>query len=399
MDKKVWRTTPALKEVRWTTWERRRAAQRAADVSGIWHDGQADELRALLPSSPSEQVRNRKPYYRSVLPARSVFGKKAFSAWAPQVLTAVIRGTVLDGLPAVPLPPPPEKPACVSARPADEYEAQRVAYHSEVVERFRHVQKFQINTPLPHHVPAWEQEAAMVSAHLSSDEVLKACQINTPLPHHVPAWEQEAAMVSAHLSSDEVLKACLRSSCFRELYPILATQPSPYTLVWGDGSCTASMGIAGSGVFYAMGDPRNLAIRCPGAQSSDRSEVYAFLACIQRDPRALVFITDNQYLHDGVRVHRHRWRSRAWFSHPLQAKFRSHADLWQRIDANLRKRPAHQVVTCWARGHCRREETLLNESTDLFVFGNCAVDALSKLGAHLPHGSERAVPKFDPTVG
>eukprot|EP00660_Eupelagonema_oceanica_P019180 gene19180-biopygen14302 len=115
-----------------------------------------------------------------------------------------------------------------------------------------------------------------------------------------------------------------------------------------------------------MGDVRNLAIRCPGEQTSDRSEVFSFLACIRRDSRALMFITDNRYLHDGVMIHRHKWRSRAWFSHPLLASYRSHADLWQLIDANLRARPAHEVITCWTRGHCRREEMLAGESTDLF---------------------------------
>eukprot|EP00660_Eupelagonema_oceanica_P019035 gene19035-biopygen8430 len=378
--KRIWRTKSAQRKLPWTTWDRRRAAHRAAEVSKIWHSDEPEQLRTLLAGDPSAQVTARVPRVRATMHPRLCIGEKAFAAWAPRVLTEVLHGTVLKELPDVRRSQNStsrnstsqnstgEVAVSRSFRPGDEFEAQRRAYHGEVIARFHRVRQFCLCSSLPLALPSCTAASAL-------------------------------ALGQRSISPVELLAACQHSLCFREIYPSLLEHTMPRTLAWGDGSCTQDAGIAGSGVFYAMGDARNLAIRCPGGQTSDRSEVYSFLECIRRDPRALLFVTDNRYLHDGVMTHRHRWRSRAWFSHPLLAEYRAHADLWQRIDANLRSRPAHEVVTCWCRGHCRREEMLAGESTDLFVFGNCAVDALSKIGSQLPQGAERSVPFFDPTTG
>eukprot|EP00660_Eupelagonema_oceanica_P019385 gene19385-biopygen22882 len=164
-------------------------------------------------------------------------------------------------------------------------------------------------------------------------------------------------------------------------------------MVWGDGSCLHEEGRAGAGLFYALGDPRNTAIRVPGEQTNQRGEAFALLHCLRTDPRPLVFITDSTYVHRGVSEWLTRWRARAWFRHPLRAEFREHADIWQAIDSELRSRPNQHVLTCWTRGHAREEQARIGETTPMLCMGNLGSDSLARRGAWLTSGTEQ-VPRF-----
>eukprot|EP00660_Eupelagonema_oceanica_P013114 gene13114-biopygen17663 len=127
-----WRTAPALARLhRWTTWERRRAADRAAAVCKLWHRRQPQSLCRWLPDSPTDPPRGRVPGLRQVIHPRTVFGGNMFASWAPRIATQVLRGTVLNGLPGVDRPQRPrtDKP---HAAPPDEWATQRQAYHREV---------------------------------------------------------------------------------------------------------------------------------------------------------------------------------------------------------------------------------------------------------------------------
>eukprot|EP00660_Eupelagonema_oceanica_P019809 gene19808-biopygen15343 len=103
------------------------------------------------------------------------------------------------------------------------------------------------------------------------------------------------------------------------------------------------------------------------------------------------------YVHSGVSEWRDRWRAKAWFLHPFRAEYRDHADLWRRVDAALRSRPPEHVVTCWGRGHARREQMLAGETCDMFCSGNVHADVLSRRGSQLQDGAVLSVPRSTPT--
>eukprot|EP00660_Eupelagonema_oceanica_P015756 gene15756-19961_t len=140
-----WRTAPALVKLRrWTTWERRRAAERAAAVSTIWHREHPRALRQWLPSAPTAVRTERLPQVRPMLHPTRAFGDKMFAVWAPRVATQVLRGTVLSGLPDVERPTPAKAVPEQRGAPSDEWAAQRRAYHAEVVALFRVQTRFHI---------------------------------------------------------------------------------------------------------------------------------------------------------------------------------------------------------------------------------------------------------------
>eukprot|EP00666_Eupelagonemidae_sp_cell4sb_P010465 gene10465-22480_t len=92
------RSVRALRKLPWTTWERRRAAMQAAAVSKIWHHGEPRVLSSRLRLRPEQQVMQRRVAV-PIARARLQFREKMFGRWAPRVLTRVLRGEVLQGLP------------------------------------------------------------------------------------------------------------------------------------------------------------------------------------------------------------------------------------------------------------------------------------------------------------
>eukprot|EP00660_Eupelagonema_oceanica_P018094 gene18094-14812_t len=213
--KRIWRTRPALYVLPdWATWERRRTASRAAWAMTIWHRQHPRALRKLLlgePTEPQPGRPQRVPLLRPVVQSRSkVFGPKMFAQWAPKVITQVLQGVLLKEMPDVPRAPPDKSPTAGGQQPpADEYRLQRLAYHAEV------------------------------TALYAKREFL--------LPADTAA----------------ALALCGQSSCFRAVLPSLVAAEEPRRLVWGDGSYFAESDRAGAGLFYAQGDGRNKAFRCP----------------------------------------------------------------------------------------------------------------------------------------
>eukprot|EP00660_Eupelagonema_oceanica_P017737 gene17737-biopygen2720 len=335
-------------------------------------------LLDAMPDSPTAPRLERVPTIKTLLHPRTQFGVKMFAAWAPKVATAVLRGTVLDGLPDVHRRSPSPPPVTVNAPRAasDEWDAQRRTYHCEVVAKFAAWPEFVLP---PGSSPGWRSAAPDTS--FRTTHVAQAS--------HMPP--------SAPARRERIVRECMPSQSFTACLPVLTTSAADRVLVWGDGSFDPGTSSAGSGIFYAVGDRRNRALRVPGDQTSDRAELWAFLHCIEQDNRALLFVTDSRYVHDGVTHHRHKWRSRAWFLHPLFAEYRRHADLWRRADAILNAR-GDGILTCWGRGHARRDQAAAGETTDLLCMGNCYADALSKLGAQLPLGGVRYKPRVAPTV-
>eukprot|EP00660_Eupelagonema_oceanica_P019370 gene19370-biopygen8999 len=96
------RSEPALRKLGWSTWERRRAACRAAFVAKVWHEGEPAALRELLPEPP--QLPTDGMHTRAALrgevqePMCNIaLGRKAFSNWGPTELNQVLRNEVFEG--------------------------------------------------------------------------------------------------------------------------------------------------------------------------------------------------------------------------------------------------------------------------------------------------------------
>ncbi|KAJ7109830.1 ribonuclease H-like domain-containing protein [Mycena epipterygia] len=76
---------------------------------------------------------------------------------------------------------------------------------------------------------------------------------------------------------------------------------SIYDVVYSDGACKGngqSGSVAGVGVWWGRDDPRNIAERCPGAQTNNRAELIAILRILETAPpsdRPLLIKSDSKY--------------------------------------------------------------------------------------------------------
>ena len=255
------------------------------------------------------------------------------------MITQVLQGTVLEGIPDISRPPRKQKvPTC--AVPPDEFAEEKRVYHAAVLHRFQRCPEF-------------------------------------ILFGHTPGWDVHAE--------------CIGSASYRAVLPLM-TMNEPRVLVWGDGSFSAATQRAGSAIFYGDGNPRNRCFRCPGPPDNDRAELYAFLQCLLQEDRPLRYCTDATYVHEGFMQLRSRRRARAWFRRPLRAELVPNWDLWIHVDTLARRRPQHATITCWGRGHARTAQMYAGETTDLLCHGNVAVDLLADRGSHLEPGTSEGVP-------
>eukprot|EP00663_Eupelagonemidae_sp_cell21sb_P008597 gene8597-4072_t len=268
---------PALAKLRWPCYERRRAAQRAAEVSALWHSQEPRRLRALLPGSPDDQIVSRRARLPPQ-PVRTAFGQKCLAHWGPVVLSQITDGTVFNGLPEPSAQPPAPKRAekTQPQAPSDEHQAQRAAYQAEAMAD--HGAHYEVTLPCSH-------QPITVGSGLWQTVTLPVRPRQTQPP----------------LRPEEVMAACRGSAAFRSLFPELSNPTAAETgrrvFVWGDGS--ASEGRAGYGVYYGASNPRNTAARCEGHQTNNRAELSALLHCLRNDPRPLLFVTDSKYVRDG----------------------------------------------------------------------------------------------------
>eukprot|EP00663_Eupelagonemidae_sp_cell21sb_P001089 gene1089-6108_t len=300
-----WRTRPALFQLRWASFARRRAAQRASGVAALWHRPMPWQT-GLLPGSPGDVLTSRRSRYLP-RPVLSAFGAKMLSHWGPAVLSQISDNTVFDGIPEQPERPPTPKQTGQPPPPpvpSDEYTAQRRAFQAEAVASFG--MYHEISLPCKH------QPVLSTSALAYSPDTAKP---------------KRQAQTSHPLRPEDVYAACKQCTAFRGLVPCPDATSKGYgrrVFVWGDGS--AYGGKAGYGVYYGSGNLRNTAARCKGPQTNNRAELAAFLHCILSDPRPLLYITDSRYVQEGVALWREKWRAGAWFRRPLRAEYILHAD-------------------------------------------------------------------------
>ncbi|KZV84448.1 ribonuclease H-like protein [Exidia glandulosa HHB12029] len=81
-----------------------------------------------------------------------------------------------------------------------------------------------------------------------------------------------------------------------------------WEVVYTDGACSnngkaAHLALAGVGVWFGHGDPRNISERCPGDQTNNRAELIAIIRALEQIPpgsKPLLIKTDSSYSIDSV---------------------------------------------------------------------------------------------------
>eukprot|EP00660_Eupelagonema_oceanica_P019637 gene19637-biopygen19147 len=140
------RSEPALRKLGWCTWERRRAACRAAFAAKVWYEGEPAALRELLPEPP--QLPTDGMHTRAALrgelqePMCNIaLGRKAFCNWGPTVLNQVLRSNVFEDCApqqAKTKHKKPKKPQgdAPAHRPSDADVVVRRTYYAELAQKF-----------------------------------------------------------------------------------------------------------------------------------------------------------------------------------------------------------------------------------------------------------------------
>ncbi len=62
-------------------------------------------------------------------------------------------------------------------------------------------------------------------------------------------------------------------------------------------------------------------------------------------------MTDSMYVKLGLELWRHKWRAHAWYRRVAMKQEIDHADLWHKVDEQLRNRQAAEVKITWLKGH------------------------------------------------
>ncbi len=170
----------------------------------------------------------------------------------------------------------------------------------------------------------------------------------------------------------------------------LVVPGSSVRYVYTDGACSANGrrgALAGCGVFFGPGDPRNISCRLPGiSQTNNRAEMLAVCLALEayaREPpgHALVIKSDSNYTVKGLREWLPRWKSNGFMLADGRGPVKNQ-DLWIRLD---RSRTAltsggRSVHIEWIRGHSGHQ-------------WNDSADGLATEGCNKPMASTPAEPR------
>ncbi|KIJ41166.1 hypothetical protein M422DRAFT_172567 [Sphaerobolus stellatus SS14] len=169
---------------------------------------------------------------------------------------------------------------------------------------------------------------------------------------------------------------------------------SGWEVVYTDGACQGNGqkgAVAGIGVWWGNNDSRNVAERCPGAQTNNRAELIAIIRALELAPKGikqLLIKTDSVYSIKCIQEWMPAWRGRGWKTsdgNPVKNKeiimYLAHL-----LDEYGRRRQL--VHLQHVRGHAGE-------------MGNEGADGLAGLGATMPAQPDRdwtIPPDEDPRV-
>ena len=118
--------------------------------------------------------------------------------------------------------------------------------------------------------------------------------------------------------------------------------------VYTDGACKGNPGPGGWGALLIYKDKQKEMFGGEENTTNNRMELLAAinaLASLKRDCR-LTLYTDSQYVRKGITEWIINWKKRNWRT--AAKKPVKNADLWQRLDSEVKKHNVHWV---WVKGH------------------------------------------------
>mmetsp|Transcript_1128 Transcript_1128/g.2380 ORF Transcript_1128/g.2380 Transcript_1128/m.2380 type:complete len:244 (-) Transcript_1128:1119-1850(-) len=136
-------------------------------------------------------------------------------------------------------------------------------------------------------------------------------------------------------------------------------QRSAAWVIYTDGACESNgreNAVAGYGVFFGPGDPRNVSEPLPGlVQTNNRAEMTAVICALDvvlmdGNKGPVEIRTDSVYVKNGLEQWLNGWKRNRWkLSNGGDVKNR---DLWEQLDSRMQRvRAIRPLGFVWVRGH------------------------------------------------
>lgn len=154
--------------------------------------------------------------------------------------------------------------------------------------------------------------------------------------------------------------------------------------IHSDGACEGNPGPGGWSAVLEFGSAKKEISGAVAATTSNRMEITAAIEALSRlkEPCAVEFITDSQYLRNGITKWIAGWKAKGWLKTSRQPV--KNADLWRRLDAVA---SGHRIACKWVKGHAGHAG---NERCD-----SLAVEAIAQLRTqHTPRDLQAALHEF-----
>ena len=146
-------------------------------------------------------------------------------------------------------------------------------------------------------------------------------------------------------------------------------------VIYTDGSCLSNgseYARAGVGVWFGVGDAKNLSCKLEGRQTNQRAELTAAIRAVQisknhaqtTNVETVEIWTDSTYVLNGTTKWMAAWKLKRW---PCKIM---NTDLWKLMDAELTSAPVLSYKWCKVKAHSG-------------VFGNEMADKLANDGARM----------------
>jgi ribonuclease HI len=119
-------------------------------------------------------------------------------------------------------------------------------------------------------------------------------------------------------------------------------------IIHTDGGCSGNPGPGGWGVVIEYGPHRRELSGGEPATTNNRMELRAAVEALRalKEPCAVEFHTDSQYLRQGITGWVAGWKRNGWKTADKQPV--KNRDLWEALDAEAAR---HEVEWHWVRGH------------------------------------------------
>ena len=118
--------------------------------------------------------------------------------------------------------------------------------------------------------------------------------------------------------------------------------------IHSDGACVGNPGPGGWSAVLEYGGVKKEISGAEIATTNNRMELLAAVEALARlkEPCAVEFITDSQYLRKGITEWVRLWKAKGWIT--IKREPVKNADLWRRLDAEAAR---HRIVWKWVKGH------------------------------------------------